>query len=108
MAVTDDQFSPDEDYDQELGDFDSILNRLGECGVPLQYIAQHVASYRYRVGDSMFTREEHPFLNILWVRHLASHYQNTLLGTLLTRIQPGNGGAEAVDLSLRPGSYRLM
>jgi hypothetical protein len=108
MAVTDDKYSPDEDSDQELADFNSILGRLGECKVPMEYITQHVASYRYRIGDSMFTREAHPFLNILWVRHLASHYQNTLLGTLLTRIQPGNRAADAVDLSLRPGSYRLM
>ena len=110
MGVTDDTYAPNEDYDEELSDFNSILNRLTECKVPSQFITQHVPSYRFRVGDVVQTRPAHPFLNILWVRHLASHYRNTFLGELLTRIQPGGGSQPTVqaNLSLRPGSYDLM
>jgi hypothetical protein len=110
MAVTDDKYAPDEDYDEELGDFDAILNRMGECKVPFRYITQQVPSYRHRIGDVVQTRPAHPFLNILWVRHLASHYRNTFLGELLTRIQPGGGSQppQPANLSLRPGAYQLM
>lgn len=110
LGVTDDEYAPDEDYDEELMEFNPILDRLSDCNVPLQYVTQPIRSYRITVGDTRQTRQAHRFLNILWVRHLASHYQNTLLGELLTRIQPGTGAKPTgpANLSLRPGSYRLM
>ena len=100
-----------EDYETELADFDPILARLSECRVPTHYITQTVPSHHITVGDNaMLMQSARPFLNILWVRNLASHYQNTFLGELLTRIQPGSGAPPTgpANLSLRPGAYRLM
>jgi hypothetical protein len=109
MTVTDGMVS--EDYEQELADFDPILARLSECNVPWHYITQTIPGHSIRVGDNAnLKRGAQTFLNILWVRHLASHYPNTFLGELLTRIQPGAGAQPtgSANLSLRPGAYRLM
>jgi hypothetical protein len=108
--VTTDPGGVDQDYDDELKIFDPILDRLTECKVPQQYITQTVRAYQYMYIDGGTTRSAHPFLNILWVRDLASYYQNTFLGELLTRIQPGRGAPPTApaNLSLRPGTYRLM
>ena len=106
MGVTDG--SVDSDYDEELWEFNPILDRFRECRVPLQYITQTVPRYRHTVGDTVQTQAAHPILNILWVRYLASHYQNTFLGELLKRIQPGGVAQRtwSVNLSLRPGRRR--
>jgi hypothetical protein len=98
------------DYVEEFELFDPILDRLIECKVPQHYITLTAPSYRYTRGDTVFTKSAHPFLNILWVRHLAKYYKNTFLGALLMRIEPGHGASLGgpANLSLRPGSYSLM
>ena len=110
MGVTDSDYSGDSDYDEELWELNSILDRFKECRAPAQYVTQSVRSHRHTVGDSVQTRTAHPILNILWVRHLASHYQGTFLGELLKRIPPGGVAQRpwSVNLGLRPGSYKLM
>jgi hypothetical protein len=110
LAATDKDLPWDDDYDTELMDFNPMLDRLIQCNVPRNFITQDVRSYRYTLGDTRQTRSQHPFLNILWLRHLAPHYKDTLLGKLLTLIAPGGirGPTAPADLSLRPGSYPLM
>jgi hypothetical protein len=93
-------------YLRDVNDLAPVLDRLVACNVPLQYISQHTPGHYVR---GMY-RPEHLFLNPLWIRLLASRYQDTFLGELLTRIGPGIGAAQKVgaNLSLRPGSYNLM
>ena len=109
MAATDGRGNYD--YAEELYEFNPILARLEKCDVPRQYVTQTAVTSRHLVGDNAnYPAEGLPFLNILWVRHLASHYQNTFLGELLNRIPPGGAPTQTwpVNLSQRVGRYRLM
>jgi hypothetical protein len=113
MRTADLDYAPDTDDLRQIGKLDGVLERLLACGVSMDFITMHHRPYQDRIGD---VRQYHPagvVFNVLWVRHLASHYQNTFLGMLLNQIDPHDTGPKKkkgtfVNLEFRPGSIRLM
>jgi hypothetical protein len=113
MRSADDKFAPDPDDINQIDKLTGVLKRLLDCGVPMDLITMPHLAYRERIGDRAQMQPAGRVFNVLWVRHLASHYQNTFLGLLLDQIDPRFVGPKKesgafLNLNFRPGSVNLM